>query len=295
MPANPFCILSESGEPLVELKMVLLLFVKQPPNPEQARTVFDLFMSTYGKRIRLYCSTAAGSGPQPWNPQVHARMQQVLLPNLRKYRDWGYGFADGKLTDSTLFMVHGYRPHTEPGKASFYRIELPWNEELMGILQFSKQIIESVPFCNGMAGYYLQSSRPHWAQAFDAMYAMSQRYWGLEANNLDQSVDHVLSGIKCVNWLTFIGTELGAKDLPAIQQAQKVSFSSYQSAQGWLFQAEEKPRYIDRNRLEPLGGYGQLAKALEVFQIDSHAPFGGKYWTEDNIMKYLKRFSLHSD
>jgi hypothetical protein len=61
-----------------------------------------------------------------------------------------------------------------------------------------------------------------------------------------------------------------------------------------LFQAEEKPRLIDRNRQEPLGGYGAVAGVLLPLQVSKHDAFGGRLWTDENTMNYLRRFT-HPD
>lgn len=107
MPSTP--LISPSPDPtvalpLAELKQHLLLFVDTPPGPKTARAVYDLYLQTWGNPFHSYRSTALGELMQDWTPAARQRFEQVELPNLRRFRSWGYGFFDNRTTDAWLMM-----------------------------------------------------------------------------------------------------------------------------------------------------------------------------------------------
>lgn len=291
MSVNPFLSIANNGEPIVELKTGLVLYLEDPPGPMQARRVYELYQKLCGDRIRNYCSTAPGSLPQPWNPGVRQRFESHELPDLRKRRHWGYGFDDGNQVDSWLFMFHGYRPHSEAGKASFYRFDFPWDVDLGLLRTFADDLISFVPCLSGFGGYYFQGSATDLVASYDLIFAWAHRYWGIEAHNLDRTVAHMLDGYKCVNWLTIIGNKYRQAYPAAIDAAKKVAFASKETNYTILFQAESKPQFGDINRREVLTGYASVARALLPLQINEHQSLGGTKWTAENTIRYIRRFT----
>ena len=294
MMVNPFCYIAEDGEPVLELKMGVVLYVEDPPNPDQARRVYDFYFGQCGDRIRTYCSTAPGSLPQAWDRSARKRFEDFKLKDLRKRRDWGYGFADGRKFDSWLFMFHGYRPYSEAGKASFFRFDFDWGVDLDFLRGFVEGLLSLVPCLSGFGGYYFQGSLSHWEESYNRMFTLGMRYWGIEAHNLDVTVNSMLQGYKSVNWLTIIGETFRQGNPEAVRRAKNVAFAYKETPYAVLFQADAKPRFGDRNRQEVLPGYVALANALLPLQITEHDPLGGTLWTADNTIRYIRRFT-HPD
>jgi hypothetical protein len=253
--------------------------------------VYDLYMQRWGSHIRSYCSTAPGSVPQPWTSGARHSFENRDLPKLRRFDDWGYGFSDGRATDSWLFMVHGARPHSEKGRASFYRFDFPWDTDPMLVHDLALELIGITPFRSGLAGPYFQLDVTNLVASLDRMYAWARRYWGIAARNLDATSWHMLDGIEGVNWVTLIGGYHLEKHPEVVEQARAAAFASQQTRHGVLLRVEERPRIIDRNRNEPLGGYAAVASALQPLQVQAHEGFGGEKWTPDETMRYLLRFT----
>ena len=113
--------------PLVELKQHLVIFVEDPPGPDSARRVYNLYLQNCGDIFKIYKSTFEGPLAQDWDRSARERFEREELPALRQTTDWGYGFSDNKPRDSWLFMFHGFRPSEIPAKASFYRFEFAWD------------------------------------------------------------------------------------------------------------------------------------------------------------------------
>lgn len=293
MSENPFCWMANDGIPLLELKQGLVLYVEDPPNPAQAKLVYDHYIRHCGARIRIYRSTAQGSEINRWDQSAQMDFERRALPNLRKRNEWGYAFSDDKKVNSRLFMFHGFRPHTQTGKASFYRFDFDWNVDLKFLRDFTDELISLIPSLSGFAGYYFQGRAGllYASQSFDKMFSLAMRYCGIEAHNLDVTVNYMLEGYKCVNWLTIIGDKFRKANPEAVEKAKDVAFDYSETQYAVLLQADQMPRFGDRNRGETLDGYVAIAKALLPLQITEHAAFGGKRWTDENTIEYIRRFT----
>jgi hypothetical protein len=283
--------LADDGSPLIELKTGLVFYLEHSPSPAKARLVYDHYLKHCGDRIRVYRSTTVSSPLKNWNRNAQKTFENQELPNLRQRDHWGYVFSDKKVTDSWLFMFHGYRPVSEVGRASFYRFDFDWQVDLNFLRDFARELIELVPCLSGFGGFYFQGRLAHRKKSYNRMFALARRYWGIEAHNLDVSVNHLLDGYKCVNWLTIIGHKLRRSHPEAMQEAKSVAFAYHESQYATLFQAQAAPGFGDRHRREVLDGYVALAKVLLPLQITYHAPLGGDLWDEDNTMRYLRRFT----
>ena len=290
---NPFLLPDPEGgpRPLCELKLSLVFYTDYPPGPNRARRVYDRYMARFGTFIREYKPTGGPlmhGPPLPWDGAARAEFEASELPTLQQVSRWGYGFASGQKADSHLFMFHGYKPASEPGKASFFRFEWPWDTAHEVIFAFATEVAEAVPFLSGTGGYILQA-RPHHAAAYDYAYAKAQRYWGLEAWNLDATVSYVLDGYKCPSWLTLVGNKLLEKkgQVPGLDDLASHRTSALH---GSIFRSREAPDVIDRNYAAPYPVEQLVARVLEPIQIAKHAPFGGTRWDADNTREWLRRF-----
>ncbi|MFE8603879.1 type VI immunity family protein [Archangium violaceum] len=296
MTPNPLYVPSPNPAvqvPLAELKQHLLLFVESPPGPKTARAVYDLYQATWGDRFTTYSSTAFGTISRDWSQAARQRFESQELPDLRKHEHWGYSFSDGRASDSWLFMFHGYRPALEPGKASFYRFEFDWQLEPARLLEFTEAVLSIVRCVSGYAGYMFQGQPlgPFGKNSFDQIYAWARRYWAVDVEDLDVTVNHMLDGYKCPSWLTVIGERLEGRNPAAVSEAASAAFRSLRTPGGVLLQAGLKQTRGDQNRKEPLDGYVAIARALEPLQVQQHGTFGGSRWDESRTMAWLRRFT----
>ncbi len=296
MVANPLYAPSPDPAvqvPLAELKQHLLLFVESPPGPKTARAVYDRYLATWGERFKTYSSTAFGELARDWSPAARQRFERQELPDLRQREHWGYVFSDGRASDSWLFMFHGYRPALEAGKASFYRFEFDWQLEPGRLLEFTEEVLCIVRCISGYAGYMFQGQPlgPFRKSSFDQFYAWARRYWGVDVEDLDVSVNHMLDGYRCPSWLTVMGERLERREPNAVSEAARAALRSVRTPGGMLLQAGPKPVLGDQNRRESLDGYAAIARALEPLQVRQHGTFGGSRWDESRTMAWLRRFT----
>jgi hypothetical protein len=293
---NPFVAVrrnsaTDESEPMYELKFGLILYTDYPPGPIRARAVFDLYLQWFGNRIRRWASTAPGETDLVrWDAHSYALFENTLLPELRKGIHWGYGFDDGREFDSWLFMFHAYRPASEPGRAGFFRFEFPWDVDQSVVKAFAVALADTVPFTSGFAGYMFKPAVDE-VDSYDAMYAVCQRYWGIEAWNLDVSVCYLREAYLSVNWLTLIGSGLSQRVPVALDEARAKAVAVHDATHGTIFQASDISLLGDRNAGERMEGYFAIAQALVPLQVTSFESFGGRCWTDENSLAWVQRFN----
>lgn len=275
---------------IYELKFGLVFYTDYPPGPKRARDVFDLYMSRYGDRIREYIPTIPGALVDDWTPATQQLFVSHFLPTLRNGLHWGYGFSDGSVLNSYLFMFHGYRPVKEMGKASFFRFEFPWNIDQSEVRKFAVEVAKLVPFESGFGGYFFKVA-PEVPESYAKMYAVCRRFWGIEAWNLDVTVNYVLKGYQSVNWLTIIGNSLMSKDPEAAETAKRIAVNVFESPHGVVLQAAERALLGDQNLREAMPGYIAIARALLPLQLMTFGSFGGECWDEQSSFNWIRRFT----
>lgn len=299
MSTNPlikFISEDRSMVPIAELKQHLMFYMASPPGPKTVSQVLALYFDTWGDRFVEYSSTAFGSLMQPWNAQVRQQFENNELPGLRKVRDWGYAFSDGRGPDSWMLMFHGYKPVSEADKAGFYRFEFDWNVDTDALKKFTIALLNIINCVSGNGGYIFQGQPrgPNSNISFKQIFSWAKRYWGVEVQDLDLTVQYMLDSFKCVNWLTVIGGHLAKIDPEVISDAEKAAYQSMEIDDNVLFQASEAPLLGDRNRKEKLEGYFALSKALEPLQVVKHDSFAngfGSGWDEASTNAWIRRFT----
>ena len=295
MTSNALLRMSEDPDhpgSLLEGKSRVVLYLDSPPGPDSARRLYELYMGRYGGAITQFRSTAFGDFPEEWTAQARNRFEHQQLPGLRQRLDWGFMFGSERLVDAPVFMFHGSRPASEPGRASIVRCDFAWNFDPDELRLFCGLVLQQVECVCGTAGYVVaQGESDSAADESGLMFAAAMRYWGAEAQDMDVSLDCTLEGFPCVSWLTVVGPNLRAKNPDALDRARAAAYSSFEVSGHVIIQAEERPRLIDRNRREPLGNYPAVAKALLPLQAKNHPSFNDEPWDEDLTRRYLHRFS----
>jgi hypothetical protein len=281
-------------EPVYELKFGLVFYLDRPPGPKRSRAVFDAYFSRFGGQIKRWASTAPGEAElYDWTSGSEQMFKTQLLPGIRSGIHWGYAFDDGAELDGNLFMLHGYRPASEPGRASFFRFEFPWNVSHDAVRELAAAVADAVPFVSAVGGYFFKPTLDE-PDAYDEMYGICQRYWGVDAWNLDMMVYYVRDAYPSVNWLTLIGSTLQAREPDAIDAARRGAWATQDLTHGVLLQAAESPTLGDRNAADPMPGYFALASALEPLQLIELESFGGRRWDDSNSLEWVQRFTSAS-
>lgn len=285
-----------AGIPLVELKQHLILYVPNPPGPRTCRRVLDKYFDRFGDPFVDYEGTWIPQERIPWNKRVREQFLTNELPQLRKGPIWGYSFWDGKKSESRMLMFHGYRPVSEPGKASFFRFEFEWQMDPCQIRDFAMDLLDFVSCVSGYGGYFF-SGLPQGEgadESWNQVYAWAKRFWGIEVEDIDASAASLLDGIKCVSWLTAIGPAIAAKNNASLENAMTVATWVGKATGGIVLLAGTHPVVGDKNRRDDLSIYERLATALVPLQVKEHGSFADAYvckWDEGETGAWLRRFT----
>jgi hypothetical protein len=175
------------------------------------------------------------------------------------------------------------------------RVLMPLDTELGVLRKLAADFADAARFHAGHGGlvfvYHPEMKEP----AFDEIYALGRRYWGIDIEDLDATMPFSGDGIKDVNWVTMVGTgwlkdgqvETG---IGALRGSTAVSVDPH--AHGVVLVAGQQPVVGDQNRPDrSLDPYVAVAKALEPLFLTEHPDFDGvKFPTNDNTLGWIRRF-----
>lgn len=283
---------------LVELKLQLVVFLREPPGPRMARRMFEIYEPLFGDTFGIYKPTLDYAQLSDWDQTARNRYEHNELPMLRHHHIWGYGFQESKSRDARLFMYHGYRPHQECVMASFCRFEFEADLPPAKLLQFAEGLLAELPVLSAYGGFFFQGrpSDQYDARSADRIYALSRRFWGVDVSDVELTAEVMKTGYRSVNWLTAISHVVDPELQLALNQARNVAYRATTLSTCTLFQASEGPIVGDRNRAnDDLSGYMLLAEALSPLQILTHSAFRGERWNDQNTMAWLRRFTHPED
>jgi hypothetical protein len=282
---------------LVELKLHLTAFLRSPPGPKTAKRLHDMFEVKFGDTFGKFRSTFEHGWLSDWTPRNRDVFFRSALPDMRQRHIWGYGFQEEKPTDARLMMYHGYRPHQENEMASFARFEFEAALPPEQLASFAADVLCELPVLSAYGGYFFQGrpSDQYDLRSANRIFALSQRFWGVEVVDVEFSAEVMKQGYKSVNWLTAIGAVSTHEAREALKHARDAATTSSDLGTCTLLQAGEGPLLGDRNRDDDLSAYQSVAEALLPLQVAEHPPFRGERWDETNTMAWLRRFTHPSE
>jgi len=131
--------------------------------------------------------------------------------------------------------------------------------------------------------------------AFDAIYALSRRYWGVDVESLNGTLPLSASGIKGVNWITMVGNAWVsepkfATGIAGLHGVPNVSVE--QKRHGVVLTAGPAPVAGDQNFPDPsLDPYFAVGQALAPLHLSKHPDFPGEAFIRNrNTVGWIRRF-----
>jgi hypothetical protein len=131
--------------------------------------------------------------------------------------------------------------------------------------------------------------------ALDLVYALSRRYWGIDVEDLNDTLPLMKNAIKGVNWITVIGSSF--LRAPKIQAALSALITGLnvtvdECRHGDVIVAGRQPALGDQHRpdlsLEP---YYAVASALAPLFLEVHPDFPSeRFVTNGNTVGWIRRF-----
>lgn len=172
----------------------------------------------------------------------------------------------------------------DPNEAvGFVRLVLPVarvEPDAAPFAELALRLFASIDCASGNAGYSL-----NWNELSDeeesargAMSAIRKRYPGLDLSDPSSSMYCSATGIKCVNWLTHVGSRhvasLGDIDQLRMRLGDDIQLHSLPKA--LVIQAGPRPELGDVNRQQKLPLYHRVGNALATIRSPEHPAFIGR-------------------
>ena len=235
-------------------------------------------------------AAAAAGTKRPW-----------LEPVRRRIRD-GRGFEiqfwdDRPIQDPEGSWSFNCRAvHLEKsGLHSFLRILFPLSTDAKVLHSAAGAFADAVDLHSGHGGLTFVYDPWYKEAVFDAIYAQSRRFWGVDIEELNGTVPLMKKGIKGVNWITVVGQAFAARPdvkdaLAKLAKAPQVSIEPRKQAT--LLVAGPEPAIGDQHRPDhSLDPCYAVADALKPLFLDAHPDFPGVPFIENgNTIGWIRRF-----
>jgi hypothetical protein len=220
---------------------------------------------------------------------------------LRHGRSFEAGIWDGRsikdVDGSWNFRCCGQRL-SKTGLHSYVRIVIPWQADPRILLLAARAIADTAAFYSGHGG--LAFAYDPWVKegAFDQVYALARRFWGVDVEDMSETLPLMKDGIKGVNWITLLGPRLESKGSAEQIEAGldnlvgEPNLSIERRAHGTLLFAGPEPVVGDQHRSDRnLAPYYAIARALSPLIIADHPDFPGERFAENgNTVGWIRRF-----
>lgn len=267
-----------------EFKDLVSLYEKICPPDRMKKYVTDELCGLWGsvRRPRLTISGRAAKA----SGQPHPYFAPVLQ-RIRDGREFQCGFWDGQEIEqrdgSWAFSV--VRKSGPEGLVSAMRVLLPLHEDFGILVKLARDVAERVRFLSGHGGLAFVYDPWRIYQAFDRIYPLAKRYWGIDVEHLNSTLPLMRSGIKGPGWITLLGQHFLEKPEVSRGLASLVGDPDIRlnaGAFGEVLVLGAAPVVGDVNQASTrLDAYERLARALESVLVAEHPDFPGRRFFEN--------------
>lgn len=148
----------------------------------------------------------------------------------------------------------------------------PTNDGPECLVKLATDLVGEMRFLCGFAGFAASYSG---FQQHSGVYALSQRYRGVDLADPYTFRPWLREGITSVNWLTFVGTRLLARlevdDPPGALRSSLGATAVHELPHGVMVRAGESPALGEVNRRDFLPAYHTVGRALRRLRIPADA------------------------
>ncbi len=180
------------------------------------------------------------------------------------------------------------------GLHAFVRILMPLDTDLNVLRDLACAMADRVSFSSGHGGLAFVYDPWYLASAFDAIYALARRYWGVDIEHLNSTLPRLRGPIKGVNWLTMLDHDRAANAalLPELAQLAAnpmIRTAAYRFGHVWM--AGPQPVAGDQHRdADALLPYEAVARALAPLLLTEHPDFPGERFSNaGNTLGWMRR------
>jgi hypothetical protein len=265
---------------------------------QRVRACLDAFLTVARPHLR-WMTTPDG---KRWEPFEDRRADAFCaLLDGPAADTWEMHWHGARYPDETSeFQFEAFGQDRVRGRLSYLRVALPlgaFPESAGAFAALVRYLCQLLLPCHGYGGIaFVESTDPGVKnQAQPTVYALAQRFPGIE---VDRPLIHLLrveGGIKGVNWLTVLGPRFVERmgGTAALRAALPEPFVFHPFDGGLLLQAGPVPQTGDRNQKLWPAFYPELARLLRPIRIKEHPCFDygvpGRF-TAETTMEWLTRF-----
>jgi hypothetical protein len=181
------------------------------------------------------------------------------------------------------------------GLHAFVRILIPLQADHEILRAAALAIADNVELYSGHGGLVFVYDPWLKQDALDAIYAQARRFWGVDIEDLNETILVVKKGIKGVNWITLVGSRFASA--PEIQMAfadltKAPDVISEQRKHSTVLIAGSEPVVGDQHRPNhSLDPYYAVANALKPLFLTHHPDFTGERFVRNgNTLGWIRRF-----
>jgi hypothetical protein len=310
LPAELTRPIMSDGRVIAKLMLDLTVYL-QGPSVTELQTLIELYEELCPpQRLFKYKIAEFEFWPQIGYPELTAsgRVAQAagvrdahLEPVRRRIwegRAFELGFWDGREIDdpdgSWSFVCRRIRLRST-GLHAFMRILVPVDADPSLLTKAAQTIADRVPFHSGHGGLAFVYDSWNKPLALDHIYSLARRFWGVDVEDMNQTLPLMRGHLKTVSWLTLVGRALAQKGgvvpgLTAVPAASGVAIES--RAYGLVIRAAAQPGAGDQHESDDgLRPYYAIANAIAPLLLDSAPDFSGARFIESGqTVGWLRRF-----
>lgn len=177
-------------------------------------------------------------------------------------------------------------------RAGVLELTLPQETPPEVLLKLTEEVAGCGPFFSGVGGYVARWNEAHRHAAFESIYELCQRYWGLDIQDAEAMAWLAPRGLPGTNWLTLLGwplvDALGAA-APALKDGESNGVRVSTLSHGTLVRAGAQATVGDLNQLELPTAYMEAARRLEPAFVIEPPALGGTFAREGHAGRWFRR------
>jgi hypothetical protein len=282
------------GPSETELEFLLSMYDKICPANHRTlyiESALELWTEINRPVLTLSGQQAAAAGiPRPYFEPERKRLREgrkflVGLSDEQKVNDpddgWSFRCAS----------IH----RRATGLHSVVRIVIPLNKDCNIIRDAACAIADNVEIRSGHGGLVFTYDPWLMSGALDLIYAQARRFWGIEVEEIVETLPLMKQAIKSVNWITMVGCQFASE--PKIREsladlAKVPHVTIDQRKHATVLIAGPQPVQGDQHRPDhSLDPYYAVAKALEPLFLTAHPDFSSERWVKNgNTVGWIRRF-----
>jgi hypothetical protein len=166
--------------------------------------------------------------------------------------------------------------HASYNAGGYFQCRLPIGDDIhTAMLDIALRVATQWDFAHGYTGYTLACNQdsPKAILPKRMYYSIGMRHPGVDLPSADNTSFVIREGIKRVNWLTLLGTEMAQLVGSVNSLDQRSGVIVHRTGPGLIVQAGDAPLIGDTNRRETCEPYRRVGRALKGIRCKKHPAF----------------------